>query len=91
MKLLLKAILMGILINGWIVGSIGAKPRVEALHYWTSGGEAAAIAVFRDALNDAGGEWIDQPISGGGRRCHEYSIADPCFVGTIISVFLMIW
>jgi glucose/mannose transport system substrate-binding protein len=43
-----------------------AEPTVEVLHYWTSGGEAKAIGVFRDAFDKAGGHWIDSPVAGGG-------------------------
>ncbi len=47
-------------------GSAQAEPKLEVLHYWTSGGESLAINVFADALGDAGGKWVDQPVAGGG-------------------------
>lgn len=47
-------------------GTVQAEPKLEVLHYWTSGGESLAINVFADALNDAGGKWVDQPVAGGG-------------------------
>ncbi len=40
--------------------------RAEVIHWWTSGGEAAAIKEFANAYNKAGGTWIDTPIAGGG-------------------------
>lgn len=43
-----------------------AEPKVEVLHYWTSGGEAKAIGAFKDAFTKAGGMWIDSPVAGGG-------------------------
>ncbi len=39
---------------------------VEVLHWWTSGGEAAALGVLKEDLNGQGIEWIDSPIAGGG-------------------------
>ncbi|POQ98392.1 sugar ABC transporter substrate-binding protein [Alkalispirochaeta sphaeroplastigenens] len=39
---------------------------VEVLHWWTSGGEAAALGVLKDNLEAEGIEWIDSPIAGGG-------------------------
>jgi glucose/mannose transport system substrate-binding protein len=36
------------------------------IHWWTSGGEAAAIKEFANMYNKAGGTWIDTPIAGGG-------------------------
>ncbi len=43
-----------------------AAEKADVIHWWTSGGEAAAVKVFADAFNAAGGEWIDDAIAGGG-------------------------
>ena len=39
---------------------------VEVLHWWTSGGEAAAVGVLKDGLASKGVGWKDMPIAGGG-------------------------
>ena len=39
---------------------------VEVLHWWTSGGEAAALNVLKDNLAKAGTGWVDMPVAGGG-------------------------
>lgn len=39
---------------------------VEVLHWWTSGGEAAALNVLKEDLEAKGIEWIDSPLAGGG-------------------------
>ena len=39
---------------------------VEVLHWWTSGGEAAALNVLKDNLAAAGSGWVDMPVAGGG-------------------------
>ena len=39
---------------------------VEVLHWWTSGGEAAALNVLKDKLASQGIGWIDMPVAGGG-------------------------
>ncbi len=39
---------------------------VEVLHWWTSGGEAAALNVLKDNLGAAGTGWVDMPVAGGG-------------------------
>lgn len=39
--------------------------KAEVLHWWTSGGESAAVKVFADSFTEAGGEWIDTAIAGG--------------------------
>ncbi|NDW04381.1 extracellular solute-binding protein [Jiella sp. 40Bstr34] len=41
------------------------KPRAEVMHWWTSGGESAAIKTFADAYEKAGGEWVDTATAGG--------------------------
>ena len=39
---------------------------VDVLHWWTSGGEAAALNVLKDDLESKGIGWTDDPVAGGG-------------------------
>ncbi len=39
---------------------------VEVLHFWTSGGEAAAMEVLKDQVIASGHEWQDFTVAGGG-------------------------
>jgi glucose/mannose transport system substrate-binding protein len=39
---------------------------VEVLHWWTSGGEAAALNVLKDNLAAQSIGWVDMPVAGGG-------------------------
>jgi glucose/mannose transport system substrate-binding protein len=39
---------------------------LEVTHWWTSGGEAAAVAEFAKAFNATGHKWIDGAIAGSG-------------------------
>ncbi|MBB3949444.1 ABC transporter substrate-binding protein [Aureimonas jatrophae] len=39
--------------------------RAEVMHWWTSGGEAAAVKVFADRFKAGGGEWVDSAVAGG--------------------------
>ena len=39
--------------------------KAEVLHWWTSGGESAAVKVFADRFDAAGGTWVDTAIAGG--------------------------
>jgi len=39
---------------------------VQMLHWWTSGGEAAALKVLKDDLAKKGYAWKDVPVAGGG-------------------------
>ena len=39
---------------------------VEVLHWWTSGGEAAALNVLKENLEAEGIGWQDMPVAGGG-------------------------
>ncbi|MEJ2064164.1 MAG: ABC transporter substrate-binding protein [Reinekea sp.] len=38
---------------------------VEVLHFWTSGGEAAAINVLKQMTEQSGDQWIDFIVTGG--------------------------
>jgi len=43
-----------------------AADSVEVLHWWTSGGEAAALNVLKQDLEKEGITWQDMPVAGGG-------------------------
>ena len=43
-----------------------ADPSVEVMHFWTSGGEAAALSAVRDKVVSQGVTWTDAPVAGGG-------------------------
>jgi glucose/mannose transport system substrate-binding protein len=45
---------------------VHAQKSVEVLHFWTSGGEAAALNVLKSNLDQQGIKWNDMPVSGGG-------------------------
>ncbi|WNJ93099.1 ABC transporter substrate-binding protein [Bosea sp. 685] len=39
--------------------------KAEVIHWWTSGGESAAVKVFAEQFAKAGGTWVDTAIAGG--------------------------
>ena len=39
---------------------------LEVTHWWTSGGEAAAVAEFAEAFDATGNKWVDAAIAGSG-------------------------
>lgn len=43
-----------------------AEPSVEVMHFWTSGGEAAALGAVKDRVVAEGVTWKDSPVAGGG-------------------------
>ena len=45
--------------------SFAAAEDVEVLHWWTSGGEAAALNVLKQDLEAQGVGWLDMPVAGG--------------------------
>jgi len=49
-----------------LTGSIASAADVEVLHWWTSGGEAAALNVLKQDLEAQGIGWQDMPVAGGG-------------------------
>ncbi len=46
--------------------SMAVAEAVEVLHWWTSGGEAAALNVLKDDLAGKSIGWVDMPVAGGG-------------------------
>jgi glucose/mannose transport system substrate-binding protein len=64
----MRATLMAVLVAGCFgAGSaMAADKTVEVVHWWTSGGEAAALKVLKDDLQKKGYGWKDSPIAGGG-------------------------
>ena len=50
---------------GLSAGAAAAQD-VEVLHWWTSGGEAAALNVLKENLAAQGIGWQDMPVAGGG-------------------------
>jgi glucose/mannose transport system substrate-binding protein len=47
------------------LGGVAAQ-EVEVLHWWTAGGEAAALQLLKEDLQAKGIVWKDMPIAGGG-------------------------
>ncbi|BFG76498.1 ABC transporter substrate-binding protein [Paraburkholderia terrae] len=60
------ALKSGIALALAITGVIAqAEPlKANVIHWWTSGGESAAIRQFADAYNQAGGQWVDNAVAG---------------------------
>jgi glucose/mannose transport system substrate-binding protein len=42
-----------------------AQAKAEVIHWWTSGGESAALKELANAYKAAGGVWVDSAIAGG--------------------------
>ena len=51
---------------------------IEVTHWWTSGGEAAAVAEFANAVNKSGDKWVDGAIAGSG------DVARPIIISRIL-------
>ena len=63
-KLLIGTMLSTALSVGYAAPSFAEE--VEVLHWWTSGGEAAALDVLKKNLEAQGVTWKDMPVAGGG-------------------------
>ena len=47
-----------------MLGTSAYAADVEVTHWWTSGGEAAAVAEFAKAFDATGNHWVDGAIAG---------------------------
>src|SRR5436190_11158774 len=61
-----RKILMTTVFLGGFALAANAAEQVEVLHWWTSGGEAAALNVLKKDLESKGISWQDMPVAGGG-------------------------
>ena len=59
------------------IGSVKAAD-VEVTHWWTSGGEAAAVGEFAKAFDATGHKWVDGAIAGSG------DVARPIIISRIL-------
>ena len=67
----LKSILLGGALAAGALGYAGGalaadNKEIQMLHWWTSGSEAAAVNVIKQAVAKEGYTWQDVPVAGGG-------------------------
>jgi len=62
----LRRVLLGAVLAAGLSHAAHAEDQVEVLHWWTSGGEAAALDVLKKDLEGQGVQWADMPVAGGG-------------------------
>ncbi|MBL4811281.1 MAG: carbohydrate ABC transporter substrate-binding protein [Rhodobacteraceae bacterium] len=61
-----------------VSASAASAVDLEVTHWWTSGGEAAAVSQFAAAVNASGHNWVDGAIAGSG------GVARPIIISRII-------
>ena len=61
-----KTRILGVLAATSLAAGASNAGDVEVLHWWTSGGEAAALNVLKQDLESQGIGWQDMPVAGGG-------------------------
>ena len=61
----MKRLVIAVLLLGLLAFSATAG-EVEVLHWWTTGGEAASVAVLKQLLEKEGHTWNDFAVAGGG-------------------------
>jgi glucose/mannose transport system substrate-binding protein len=66
MRSTLKTLAVSAILSASVSSFAVAQESVEVLHWWTSGGEAAAVGVLKDDLQKQGVAWQDMPVAGGG-------------------------
>jgi glucose/mannose transport system substrate-binding protein len=59
-------------------GGVAFATDLEVTHWWTSGGEAAAVAEFAKAVDASGDHWVDGAIAGSG------DVARPIIISRIL-------
>ncbi|WP_027682770.1 ABC transporter substrate-binding protein [Rhizobium leguminosarum] len=65
-KFLSSAAIAVVMMAGLSAAHAADVKEVQMLHWWTSGGEAAALNVLKQDLSKEGFAWKDVPVAGGG-------------------------
>lgn len=60
-----KLLLAGVAVLALSTAAQAQRNEIEMVHWWTSGGEAAALNVLKENLQRQGVTWRDNPIAGG--------------------------
>jgi glucose/mannose transport system substrate-binding protein len=75
----LKNFALGLALSASLFAVGAAKATdLEVTHWWTSGGEAAAVAEFAKAVDASGDKWVDGAIAGSG------DVARPIIISRIL-------
>ena len=75
----IKKFALGLALSASLFAVGAAKATdLEVTHWWTSGGEAAAVAEFAKAVNASGDKWVDGAIAGSG------DVARPIIISRIL-------
>ncbi|MFP6559100.1 ABC transporter substrate-binding protein [Paraburkholderia sp. B3] len=60
----LRGIVAALTLAGALAAHAAEPLKANVIHWWTSGGESAAIKQFALAYDQAGGQWVDNAIAG---------------------------
>ncbi|QGZ61456.1 ABC transporter substrate-binding protein [Paraburkholderia acidisoli] len=60
----LRGIAAALALAGALAAHAAEPLKANVIHWWTSGGESAAIKQFALAYDQAGGQWVDNAIAG---------------------------
>jgi glucose/mannose transport system substrate-binding protein len=73
-----KKFVTGLLAGAALTIGAANAAELEVTHWWTSGGEAAAVAEFAKAFDATGDKWVDGAIAGSG------DVARPIIISRIL-------
>jgi glucose/mannose transport system substrate-binding protein len=73
-----KSLITGLMAGAALSVTAAFAADIEVTHWWTSGGEAAAVAEFAKAVDASGDHWVDGAIAGSG------DVARPIIISRIL-------
>jgi len=73
-----KTLIAGLMAGVALSVTAAKATDLEVTHWWTSGGEAAAVAEFAKAVDASGDHWVDGAIAGSG------DVARPIIISRIL-------
>ena len=78
----MKKILGALVASAMLASGAAKAAELEVVHWWTSGGEAAAVNEFAKAFDAAGHKWVDGAIAGGGGTNAIPAVVSACWAAT---------
>ena len=75
MEITMHTTCKALLVSAVIGAASASAAELEVTHWWTSGGEAAAVAELASAFNATGNTWVDGAIAGSGSTARPIMIS----------------
>ena len=71
----LRSIIAALAVSAVLPAATAQATDLEVMHWWTSGGEAAAVGEFAKAFDATGNKWVDAAFAGPGEQARAIMVS----------------